>query len=288
MTRDKFYKPFSWVMVTLILGITFIYDPIKNINNPMFVFFAALPLVCAHSIRRYGLKATAFLFIITYVISNFWENLSIYTGFPFGNYHYTGGPKLVQVPVFIGIAYISLGYTCLQVANAIFGEIDTRLNKISSVFIFSVMAAICMTVYDLSTDPQASTLAGSWVWKDGGEFFGVPVKNFIGWWFCTVTFYFPFAYFLKKNPTLVRKESKTYLFQFIIIYVCMGMTVVVANICKMDMVGEVVDKAGTLWQKADLAGSTLLWAIFGMFTLAFLAFVNLYRIGLPKELKKVE
>lgn len=283
MTKDKFYQPFSWVMVAIILIITFIYDAINNIDSPMYVFFAALPLVIVHSVRRYGWKGATFFFIVTYILSNFWENLSIYTGFPFGNYHYTGDPKLIEVPVFIGIAYISLGYTCMQVANSIFGEIDTRLNKVSSALVFSIMAAICMTVYDLATDPQASTLISAWVWEDGGAFFGVPVKNFMGWWFCTFSFYLPFALFLKKNPTLVQKEKKTSMLQFIIIYICMGMTVVVANVCKMNVVGEIADKTGTVWQKADLAGSTLLWAIFGMFTLAFLAIVNLYRIGLPKE-----
>ena len=32
------------------------------------------------------------------VISNILENLSIQTGFPFGHYHYTGGPQIFLVP----------------------------------------------------------------------------------------------------------------------------------------------------------------------------------------------
>ena len=43
------------------------------------------------------------------VISNILENLSIQTGFPFGHYHYTGGPQIFLVPWFIGPAYLGIG-----------------------------------------------------------------------------------------------------------------------------------------------------------------------------------
>src|SRR5262245_5726171 len=46
-------------------------------------------------------------FVITFIVSNFYENLSILTGFPFGHYHYTEtlGPKLFLVPLLIAPAY---------------------------------------------------------------------------------------------------------------------------------------------------------------------------------------
>ena len=38
--------------------------------------------------------------MIAFTVSNFYENLSLLTGFPFGHYHYTEalGPKLFLVP----------------------------------------------------------------------------------------------------------------------------------------------------------------------------------------------
>ena len=279
--NDKFYTSFSWIMVALILAITFIVDPILKLNTPMLVFLCAIPFVAVHAFRRYGTKGAIFFFVATYVLSSIWENMSILTGFPFGNYHYTGSPKLFEVPIIIGPAYISLGYVCMQVANSILQEADTRAKKLSTMIVLSVLSAITMTVYDLATDLQASTLQGSWIWEEGGAFFGVPVSNFLGWWFCTLSFYIPFGLYLHKNPTLVKKEAKTNLLQFIIVYICLGMTVVVANVFGLDMTGQATDKAGTAWNLADLGGSAMLWAVFGMFTLAFLAIVNLYRIGLP-------
>jgi Carotenoid biosynthesis protein len=39
--------------------------------------------------------------VIAFIVNNFYENLSILTGFPFGHYHYTEalGPKLFLVPL---------------------------------------------------------------------------------------------------------------------------------------------------------------------------------------------
>lgn len=54
-----------------------------------------LLLVCfgfLHGSRRYGLKGMIVFFVITWVVSNSLESLSIATGFPFGEYYSTGCP----------------------------------------------------------------------------------------------------------------------------------------------------------------------------------------------------
>lgn len=40
---------------------------------------------------------------VTLVVSNALENLSILTGFPFGNYHHTLGLQVFLVPVLINV-----------------------------------------------------------------------------------------------------------------------------------------------------------------------------------------
>ncbi|PZG00921.1 hypothetical protein C1I93_01230 [Micromonospora endophytica] len=60
-----------------------------------------------------------FFLVETLVISNVYENLSVETGFPFGHYHYTGGPQLVHVPIYIGPVYVGLGYLCWRLAGLI-------------------------------------------------------------------------------------------------------------------------------------------------------------------------
>ena len=272
-------------MVALSFLLSFIVNPvIFNGTKGSLIFLLALPLVLVHGIRRYGWKGMAFFVVVTYIISTFWESLSVHTGFPFGNYHYTTQHQILGVGTIIAPAYISLGYLSWQVANSILQEIDTRMNTKSSAILVSALAAIVMTVFDLSTDIGASTIAHSWIWEEGGAFFGVPFSNFTGWWFCTFTFYLVFSFYLKKNSSLIKQESsKTPLFQLILIYINLGMTVVIGNILKLTGTGTVADATGTVWNVTDIGESSLLWAVFGMFVLAFIAIVNLYRIGLPKE-----
>lgn len=37
-----------------------------------------------------------------------------------------------------------------------------------------------MTAWDLSLDPRMAA-DGAWVWHGGGEYFGIPLTNFLGW-----------------------------------------------------------------------------------------------------------
>ena len=52
------------------------------------VFFV-IAIATLHGLRRYRLKEFLVFFVIAFIVSNFYENLSILTGFPFGHYHYT-------------------------------------------------------------------------------------------------------------------------------------------------------------------------------------------------------
>ena len=46
-----------------------------------------------------------------------------------------------------------------------------------------------------------STLDRAWIWRDGGRFFGVPLSNFVGWYFTAFLFYLAFAIYCRKRPT---------------------------------------------------------------------------------------
>ena len=45
-----------------------------------------------------------------------------------------------------------------------------------------------MTSWDLVVDP-VRVQSGQWVWEARGQYFGVPLQNYLGWWLTTfVTF----------------------------------------------------------------------------------------------------
>jgi putative membrane protein len=45
----------------------------------------------------------------------------------------------------------------------------------------TVVAAAWLTAFDLLIDPLASNGVGYWRWAERGAYFGVPLKNFAGW-----------------------------------------------------------------------------------------------------------
>lgn len=76
-----------------------------------------------HGSRRYGWRAILVYYAVTLLVSNSLENLSVLTGFPFGNYHYTTGPQLFLVPLAIGPFYAAIGYLAWTIATLLVGEV---------------------------------------------------------------------------------------------------------------------------------------------------------------------
>jgi uncharacterized membrane protein len=61
-----------------------------------------------HGVMLYRLTGILAFFAICLVVGNAFENLGVATGFPFGRYYFTDamGPKLFQVPILLGLAYV--------------------------------------------------------------------------------------------------------------------------------------------------------------------------------------
>ncbi|HBX79522.1 MAG: carotenoid biosynthesis protein [Propionibacteriaceae bacterium] len=283
MSKKDWYTPFSWLTIVAVYTMALVINPLTHQTSTL-VFLLPLPLALWHGVRRYGGKGMTIFVVVTLVLSNMWEALSIQTGFPFGHYHYTMQPQLLGVPIVIGPSYVALGYISWQIANTVLQEADTRMGRWSTALLAPTIAALSMTVYDLTNDALASTAGQRWIWEQGGAYFGVPVSNFLGWWFCTFTFYAVFALYLRRNPGSVRPETnKVPLLQFVLLYLSLGSVTVVASLTGTYATGTATDTAGTVWQLSDMIGSSLLWVVFGMVPLALFSIVNLYRMGLPSE-----
>lgn len=56
-----------------------------------------------------------------------------------------------------------------------------------------LVASFIMVGWDLSQDPVWSTVLHAWIWLGGGDYFGVPVSNFIGWFVTSYVLYQSFA-----------------------------------------------------------------------------------------------
>ena len=176
-----------------------------SLNAPL---GALLPLGFAllHGSKQYRWRDMLAFTAICLVVSNAFENLSILTGFPFGHYHYSPdlGPKLFLVPVLIGTAYLGMGYLSWTLARLILGGKRPRRERTVAV---PLIASFIMVSWDLTLDPVASTVGGSWIWRDGGAYFGVPISNFLGWYLTVYVFFQLFALYLGRSPSRPQRNT---------------------------------------------------------------------------------
>ena len=153
-----------------------------------------------HGTRRLGTKTMLVFFLITFVVSWCFESLSIATGFPFGNYHYTDklGPKLGTVPLLIMPAYFAMCYVSWNLSHAVLDKFNQTSDGLLR-FAVPLMASFIMVMWDMCMDPARATLHQAWIWHDGGSYFGVPFSNFVGWFLCVYTIFQMLALYLMRT-----------------------------------------------------------------------------------------
>jgi len=173
--------------------------------------YASLVFVIAglYGIERYGFKNTVIFFLITWIVSLFFEAFSIQTGFPL-SYHYNLASPIVlfQVPLIVIFAYFGMGYVCWTLSHVLTGQYSNKLEG-RWIFIVPFIAALIMVMWDLIMDPIASTVLSQWVWHNPGAYFGVPITNFFTWFVTVFIFYQLFALYLAKYDWIQPQKMKT-------------------------------------------------------------------------------
>ena len=252
----------------------------RSIASDVFGALGLLPVVLlpvvfliVHGVRAYGIRTTLVFGAIVFVVSNIFENLSIATGFPFGNYFYgeSLGPKLFDVPLLIGPAYVGMGYLSWTLARLLVGRTKGALTGTSMIAV-PIVASFLMVAWDLTFDPVASTMNGSWVWEQGGAYFGVPFGNFLGWFLTVFIFLTLFAAYLSRRPQAPTSTplSGQYWLQAVAFYAAAAIPALLRPLAD-SAVGAVTDPAGTVWQGMDIYLGVALGAIFTMVPFAVIA-----------------
>jgi bisanhydrobacterioruberin hydratase len=148
-----------------------------RIGTPAPAWAAPLFLVLAATIV--SLSASDAWPLVIFAMGGFLAELAgVHTGIPFGSYGYTGvlGPSIAGVPLVISCAWLTL----LSGARDLAWRITKRW------WIAVITGATLMTAVDLLIDPVATRVLGYWQWHQTGIFFGVPVRNFLGWFAVSV------------------------------------------------------------------------------------------------------
>lgn len=165
------WPPFA-VMALAQIAIPLVDDDtaIEWLSTVVVVAFAAstLVLTVAHWGPRWAALAGGYVAVVTLAI----EEVGSSSGFPFGEYHYTGAlqPTIGDVPVIVPLAWLAMGIPALEVGGSI---VRSRLGRV-------VVGAAALTAWDLFLDPQMVD-NGYWDWAVDGAYHGIPLSNYAGW-----------------------------------------------------------------------------------------------------------
>ncbi|MEM4186100.1 MAG: carotenoid biosynthesis protein [Candidatus Caldarchaeum sp.] len=102
-------------------------------------------------------------------------------GIPFGaKYQYIGAastPMLFgAVPLNIPLLWLSLGYLALHLGRSF-----------TCSFLWIPLSSLFLVFLDVMLDPVLN--GRLWIWLTPGEFYGVPLLNFVGWFAVSALFY---------------------------------------------------------------------------------------------------
>jgi len=285
---NRFLPVVTWTIAALYVAVNLLRPTGFVPGNLSLPLSALLPMAFAllHGARHYGWRDMLAFVVICLVVSNAFENLSILTGFPFGHYHYSDnlGPKLFLVPLLIGPAYLGMGYLSWTLARLILGGARPGADR---AFALPALAGFVMVSWDLTFDPVASTMAGSWIWHDGGAYFGVPVSNFLGWYLTVYLFFQLFALYRSRRtagPPLAvgaGAVASSVWWPALTMYAATALRPVVTLLFPPSGPTTVTDPAGVVWNVAALYGVVALAGIFAMGAFSLLGVLRLVEKAVP-------
>lgn len=289
LTRRPLFQTSVYVVAALfLLQALLAFTPLYPTALGPLIFNLLLNIfVVMHMLTVYRGRDVVIFYVMTLVISNLYENIGVLTGFPFGSYDYTDalGPKIFLVPVLVGASYVGAAYASWLLALIVLRQWRRPLSGWSVVTV-PAFAAIFMVMWDLTFDPNSSTVRQWWIWEDGGAYFGVPVTNFLGWYLTVFTFMLIFAWWMRGSkaqpevPDVDEVGPRGTWLAGVVVYFSMG----IAQVPSESIAGgtQVIDGSGQLWNVVALQQALGLVMLFTMGTVSALALAAIGTAGSRK------
>lgn len=234
------------------------------------VFLHVVPtalFAMVHGAMAYRVRGIVVFAALCLGVGNAFENLGILTGFPFGRYSFTEvmGPRILNVPILLGLAYLGMGYLSWTLASLIV--------KDGRVFAVPLLASCIMVAWDLSMEPVWATMVHGWNWWKGGPYFGVPVSNFLGWYLTVYVFYQVFALYQRGRPARTDPQGPGFWRMAVLFYAISA----AGNLLVIPPAGLLVvaDASGVQWKVSDIRCASALVSIFIMGTFALVAWLRI-------------
>ena len=139
-----------------------------------------------------------------------------------------------------------------------------------------MIGSAVMVMWDLTFDPTASTIKHFWIWEQGGGYFGVPLTNYVGWFFTVYVFLQLFALFLRFRRAGADSLPlpASYYAQAVASYAVIGVAAVLSYLV---FTGNTVvtDAAGVVWQTRSITEAEAAVSIFTMIFVSVLSGVKM-------------
>jgi hypothetical protein len=105
------------------------------------------------------------------------EYVGVKTGLVFGRYAYTD----VLIPAFNGVP-LAISFAWLGMLLCSFGITQRLTTPKTSIWLRSLLVAVCMTIFDVCMEPVAVKL-NYWQWLEptGNALFVAPINNYVVW-----------------------------------------------------------------------------------------------------------
>ncbi len=160
-------------------------EPLRWLTIATVVLFAAASVVHAAATR--GTAWALGLLVVAGGIGLAAEAVGVRTGLPFGDYRYADslGPRLLDVPVVVPLAWVMMAYPSLLLGRRLSRAAARRSRRRAPSSLVAVLTgALCLASWDLFLDPQM-VAAGHWTWAHPTPALpgvpGVPLSNYVGW-----------------------------------------------------------------------------------------------------------
>lgn len=130
--------------------------------------------------RWLGWRDAVILWTVLGVFAVSVETFAIATGQPYGNFYYSDllGYKLFGLTPWT----VSLAWTPLVLASYVTARRAVRASGVIGSLLTVAIGVAGLVILDLVIDPGAVRV-GFWRYEGGGDYYGVPLTNYIGWLF---------------------------------------------------------------------------------------------------------
>jgi putative membrane protein len=172
-------------LVIILLSLSMILSDLIGLfftNTSWFFHLSAIlliPLLASYAMIVFNENFLIKAFLVFFFGGLIIEILGTRTGIPFGVYEYTSKfqPQILNIPIQIPLGWFTLGIMCYTIAY--FSQKNT-LKRI-------LLASALMVSWDILYDP-IFTAYKVWIWQ-GGEYFNIPITNFVGWFLSSIIFF---------------------------------------------------------------------------------------------------